>query len=152
MRFGITTGTRQMSAPIYRRRVSGTSPAELRAADYRGSLPELLVSDNGTALTSGAVLRWATGRLEWDYIEPGKPVQNALVEAFNSKPRDECLNEHVFATLAEARAIIEAWRHDYNRVRPHSALGDNAPEQFARAWHSAAAKDGSRVDLREGLS
>jgi putative transposase len=85
----------------------------------------------GTELTSGAVLRWATGRLAWHYIEPGKPVQNAFIESFNSKLRDECLNEYVFSGLGEARAIIEAWRHDYNHLRPHSSLGYLAPEEFA---------------------
>ena len=73
-------------------------------------MPETVVSDNGTELTSGAVLRWATRRLAWHYIEPGKPVQNAFIESFNSKLRDECLNEYVFSSLPEARAIIEAWR------------------------------------------
>ncbi len=63
----------------------------------------MVISDNGTELTSCAVLRWATGRLEWHYIEPGKPVQSAFVESFNSLLRDECLNEHVFLTLAESR-------------------------------------------------
>jgi len=91
----------------------------------------VVVSDNGTELTSGAVLRWATGRLEWHYIEPGKPVQNAFVESFNSKLRDECLNEHVFLTLAEARETIDAWRYDYNHRRPHSSLGALTPTEFA---------------------
>ena len=60
----------------------------------------------------------------WHYIEPGsKPVQNAFIESFNSKLRDECLNEYVFTSLGEAREIIEAWRHDYNHLRPHSSLG-----------------------------
>ena len=90
-----------------------------------------MVSDNGTELTSCAVLRWATGRLAWHYIEPGKPVQNAFIESFNSKLRDECLNEHVFLSLAEARATIEAWRHDYNHLRPHSSLGALTPTEFA---------------------
>jgi putative transposase len=85
----------------------------------------------GTELTSGAVLRWATGRLQWHYIEPGKPVQNAFVESFNSRLRDECLNEHVFVSLSEAREIVEAWRHDYNHVRPHSSLGALTPIEFA---------------------
>ena len=93
--------------------------------------PEVIVSDNGTELTSCAVLRWATGRLDWHYIEPGKPVQNAFIESFNSRLRDECLNEHVFLTLAEARATIEAWRHDYNHLRPHSSLGALTPTEFA---------------------
>jgi putative transposase len=67
----------------------------------------------------------------WHYIEPGKPVQNAFIESFNSKLRDECLNEYLFSSLGEARAIIEAWRHDYNHLRPHSSLGYLAPEEFA---------------------
>jgi len=85
----------------------------------------------GTELTSGAVLRWASRRVAWHYIEPGKPVQNAFVESFNSKLRDECLNEYVFTSLAEARAIIVAWRHDYNDLRPHSSLGALTPSEFA---------------------
>jgi putative transposase len=93
--------------------------------------PDTVVSDNGTELTSGAVLRWATQRIAWHYIEPGKPVQNAFVESFNSKLRDECLNEYVFTTLAEARAIIEGWRQDYNQLRPHSSLGALTPVEFA---------------------
>ena len=104
---------------------------ELERVTAERALPQMVVSDNGTELTSGAVLRWATGRLEWHYIEPGKPVQNAFVESFNSKLRDECLNEHVFLTLAEARETIEAWRHDYNHMRPHGSLGALTPTEFA---------------------
>jgi len=101
-----------------------------RLVTERGT-PGVIVSDNGTELTSCAVLRWATGRLDWHYIEPGKPVQNAFIESFNSRLRDECLNEHVFLTLAEARETIEAWRHDYNYLRPHSSLGALTPTEFA---------------------
>ncbi len=104
---------------------------ELDRLTAERALPRMVVSDNGTELTSCAVLRWATGRLEWHYIEPGKPVQNAFVESFNSKLRDECLNEHVFLTLAEARETIEAWRFDYNHLRPHSSLGALTPTEFA---------------------
>ena len=104
---------------------------ELERLTTERSLPRVVVSDNGTELTSCAVLRWATGRLEWHYIEPGKPVQNAFVESFNSKLRDECLNEHVFLTLAEARETIDAWRYDYNHRRPHSSLGALTPTEFA---------------------
>ena len=64
------------------------------------------------------------------FIEPGKPIQNAFVESFNGKMRDECLNEHWFGTLGEARQTIEAWRRDYNEVRPHSALGNRTPQEF----------------------
>jgi len=94
-------------------------------------MPDTVVSDNGTELTSGAVLRWGTRKVAWHYIEPGKPVQNAFIESFNSKLRDECLNEYVFTTLAEARAIIEGWRQDYNHLRPHSSLGALTPVEFA---------------------
>jgi len=93
--------------------------------------PRVIVSDNGTELTSMAVLGWAADRVGWHYIQPGKPVQNAFIESFNSKLRDECLNEHVFASLIEARQIIEAWRHDYNYLRPHSSLGALTPREFA---------------------
>ena len=78
-----------------------------------------------------AVLRWAGGRVDWHYIEPGKPVQNAFIESFNSRLRDECLNEHVFLTLGEARQIIELWCQDFNRNLPHSSLNYLAPEEFA---------------------
>jgi putative transposase len=94
--------------------------------------PSVIVSDNGCALTSVAVLRWSIGRLDWHYIAPGKPVQNAFVESFNSRLRDECLNEHVFLSLAEARTTIEAWRDDYNHRRPHSSLGALTPIEFAQ--------------------
>jgi len=64
------------------------------------------------------------------FIEPGKPIQNAFIESFNGKFRDECLNEHWFVSLQDAREKIEAWRTDYNEVRPHSALGNRTPEEF----------------------
>ena len=80
-------------------------------------------------MTSRAILEWTdrTG-VAWHYIAPGKPQQNGFVESFNGRLRDECLNEEVFATLAEARAVIERWRIDYNHVRPHSAHGGLTPE------------------------
>ena len=102
-----------------------------RLVTERGG-PKVIVSDNGCELTSVAVLRWSIGRLDWHYIAPGKPVQNAFVESFNSRLRDECLNEHIFLSLAEARATIEAWRDDYNHRRPHSSLGALTPVEFAQ--------------------
>jgi len=93
--------------------------------------PHTIVSDNGTELTSNAVLNWAAERVSWHYIQPGKPVQNAFIESFNSKLRDECLNEHFFFGLTEARHLIEAWRQDYNQLRPHSSLGALAPAEYA---------------------
>jgi len=77
----------------------------------------MVVSANETGLTSHAVLAWwqDTG-VEWHYIAPRKPQQNGFVQSFNGRSRDECLNEHLFPSLAAARRIIEAWRTDYNRV------------------------------------
>lgn len=102
---------------------------ELDALIARRGRPAMIVSDNGTELTSRAVLEWTnrTG-VDWHYIAPGKPTQNAFVESFNGRFRDECLNEEVFASLAEARAVIARWRQDYNQVRPHSAHGGLTPE------------------------
>ena len=70
--------------------------------------------------------------MNWHYIAPGKPMQNAFVESFNGRLRDECLNEHIFGNLAEARLIIEDWRIDYNTPRPHTSLGGLAPAAYAR--------------------
>ena len=93
--------------------------------------PRTLVMDNGPELTSKALDAWAyRAGVDLRFIQPGKPVQNAYVESFNGKFRDECLNEHWFASLEEAREVIEEWRQDYNQVRPHSSLGDLTPEQF----------------------
>jgi putative transposase len=105
---------------------------ELKRLSTERTMPQVVVSDNGPELVSNAVLRWASGRLDWHYIERGKPVQNAFVESFNSRLRDECLNEHVFLTLAEARQVIEAWRHDYNHCRPHSSLGTLTSAEFVQ--------------------
>lgn len=102
-----------------------------RIAERRG-YPLMVVSDNGTELTSHAVLRWQEERaVLWHYIAPGKPQQNGFVESFNGRFRDECLNEHLFASLVAARRIIEAWRIDYNTERPHTSLDGLTPEAFA---------------------
>ena len=98
--------------------------------------PRTIVSDNGTEMTSHAIFKWAQHRrVEWHYIAPGKPTQNAFVESFNGRLRDECLNEHLFDRLSEARQIIEAWRVDFNLNRPHTALGGLAPSQFIQKYH-----------------
>jgi putative transposase len=94
-------------------------------------LPKAIVSDNGTEFTSNAVLKWSQEKeVNWQYIQPGKPMQNAYIESFNGKLRDECLNENWFLSLTEAREIIERWRHDYNYVRPHTSLKGLSPKQF----------------------
>jgi putative transposase len=90
--------------------------------------PRTIVSDNGSELTSRAILKWQneTG-VGWHYIQPGKPVENAFIESFNGRLRDELLNEEVFESLGTARRMLALWRHDYNHVRPHSALGGHPP-------------------------
>jgi putative transposase len=113
--------------------ISGSRVARVldRIAEARG-LPKTIVMDNGTELTSLAMLAWsAEHRVRLHYIAPGKPTQNAFIESFNGKFRDECLNESSFASLQEARDIIESWRTDYNEQRPHRSLGQLTPNAFA---------------------
>lgn len=103
-----------------------------RLRDERG-LPDVIVTDNGSEFTSRAFDSWAYARgIKIDFIQPGKPVQNCFVESFNGTFRDDCLNLHWFLSLEDARQTIEAWRNDYNRVRPHSSLGGLTPEEFVR--------------------
>jgi len=88
---------------------------ELDELIRRRGQQDMIVSGNGTEMTFQAVLRWCQETsVGWHYIAPGKPMQNAFVESFNGRLRDECLNEHIFGNLAEARKIIETWRIDYN--------------------------------------
>lgn len=99
---------------------------------WQRGVPQVIVVDHGPEFTSQALDRWACQRgVRLHFIDPGKPEQNAYVESFNGKFRDECLNEHWFADLKEAREKIEDWRQDYNQRRPHSALGYRTPEEFA---------------------
>lgn len=105
---------------------------ELDAIAERRGYPCMVVSDNGTELTSNAVLAWQEDRgVEWHYIAPGKPMQNGFVESFNGRLRDECLNEHLFRSFRHAREIIENWRIDYNLNRPHTSLDGLTPNEFA---------------------
>jgi len=104
---------------------------ELDSLVQRHGKPLCIVSDNGTELTSRAVLMWAQqSGVEWHYITPGKPRENGFTESLNGRIRDECLNEHVFESLAHARHLIEAWRQDYNNVRPHGSLDHQTPAAF----------------------
>lgn len=94
-------------------------------------LPERLIVDNGPEFAGTALDAWAAQHgIHLHFIQPGKPVQNAFVESFNGKFRDECLNEHWFLSLQEARRVIEAWRREYNEERTHSAIGDRTPQEF----------------------
>ena len=128
--------TREALAIVVDVTLSGLRVArELTKLIMRRGKPKMIVSDNGTELTSHAILKWSqdTG-IEWHYIAPGKPTQNAFVESFNGRLRDECLNEHLFGSLHEARRIIEAWRIDYNTQRPHTSLGGLAPLIYAEQY------------------
>ena len=92
--------------------------------------PACMVSDNGTEFTRCAILRWADRNgVDWHYIDPGKPQQNAFIESFNASLRDELLNEELFDTLDDARLELALWRYDYNNVRPHASLGNKTPAQ-----------------------
>jgi putative transposase len=100
--------------------------------DGRGK-PEGILMDNGPELTSKVLDEWAYRRgVELIFSRPGKPVDNAYVESFNGKFRDECLNMHWFTSLRDAKRTIEEWRKDYNQVRPHSSLGNLPPEIYAK--------------------
>ena len=98
---------------------------------HRGR-PLICVSDNGSELTSLAILKWSQDAgIDWHYIAPGKPTQNAFIESFNGRLRDELLNEVLFTSLAHARAALAEWMIDYNTQRPHSKLGWLTPAEFA---------------------
>ena len=95
--------------------------------------PACVVSDNGTEFTSKAILKWANdNKVEWHSIDPGKPQQNGYVESFNGSLRDECLNEEIFDSLADARRKLALWRYDDNHIGPHSSLGNNTPTEARR--------------------
>jgi len=102
-----------------------------RLGDTRG-LPHSITVDNGPEFDGKVLDQWAyRSGVQLSFIRPGKPNENAYIESFNGKFRDECLNEHWFISLAHARSIIEAWRIEYNTERPHSSLGNRTPHEFA---------------------
>jgi putative transposase len=110
--------------------------------------PAGIVSDNGPELTGLAMLRWShEARVAWHYIDPGKPRQNAFVESFNGRLRDELLNETLFGSLAHARAALATWRDDYNTVRPHSGIGNLPPAAYAKLGAPATQRDGALARL-----
>lgn len=94
--------------------------------------PQAIVCDNGPEFVSLALDQWASAHsVRLDFIRPGRPVENCFIESFNGKLRDECLNQHHFASLTEAQTIIEAWRHEYHTERPHRGLGQRTPAEYA---------------------
>ena len=96
-------------------------------------LPEIIIIDNGPEFISNALDAWAYQRgVNLTFIRPGKPVENAYIESFNGRLRDECLNENWFLSVEHARRVVEEWRIDYNTARPHSSLDNLSPEEFIR--------------------
>jgi putative transposase len=131
--------------------IPGTRVVEMleRVARERG-YPDRLVVDNGPELRGRTLDGWAADHgVELYFIDPGKPTQNAYIESFNGRLREECLNLHWFSSLEEARAIIEEWRVDYNERRPHSSLSYRTPLEFAAARSDRHPQGPSALPLHE---
>ena len=128
--------TRESPLLAVGRSMTGDHVTELLEALAReGRVPETISCDNGPEFISKAMDLWAYSRgVKLEFSRPGKPTDNAYIESFNSRLRQECLNQHWFETIEEARERIEKWREDYNTCRPHSSLGGLAPQEFKRAW------------------
>lgn len=110
-----------------------------QAVAERGA-PESITVDNGSEFASKAMDAWSYQYgVHLEFIRPGKPIDNGYIEAFNGRLRDEFLNVETFFDLSDVREKLEHWRQDYNLVRPHSALADRAPEQFASEWKESSA-------------
>lgn len=133
--------TRECLAAVPDTSISGKRVVrELAALIAQRGKPGMIVSDNGTELTSNAVLAWCgEAGVEWHYTAPGKPTQNAFAESFNGRMRDELLNETLFMSMGHAREKITAWADDYNTARPHSSLGYATPAAFAAELKSKGA-------------
>ena len=115
--------------------------------------PGGIVSDNGTELTSTAILAWSDRqKIAWHYIAPGKPVQNAFIESFNGRLRDELLNETLFRSLPHACVALDRWRWDYNTKRPHSSLAWQTPLAFAAAWRRQCAQRDRTLPRSESVA
>jgi putative transposase len=118
----------------------------LDAVVGRRGAPQSITVDNGTEFASKAMDLWAyQNNVHLDFIRPGRPVENGYIESFNGRLRDECLNVEVFFTLADARRKLALWHHDYNHHRPHSALADRTPAEFAAI--SSDGNDGDKAAL-----
>lgn len=111
------------------------------ATRFRGR-PKTIRTDQGPEFTGIALNRWAHANgIELLLIQPGKPTQNAYIESFNGKFRDECLNEQLFTSIEHARAVIASWRRDYNEQRPHTAIGGRTPAEFAKALRNGEIRE-----------
>jgi putative transposase len=134
--------TRKSIALVVDSSFSGARLArELRELGARDGLPTTLVCDNGPEFTSKALDQWAFGsKVTLHFIRPGKPTENAFIESFNGRFRDECLNAQWFNDLDDARRVIAAWRNDYNDVRPHSSLDGRTPSEYERDFNHGLSK------------
>lgn len=137
----VDDATHESVAIVPERAIGGLAVTRIldRLAMTRG-LPGIIRTDNGKEFCGRAMLTWAHQRgVELRFIEPGKPNQNAYIESFNGRLRDECLNEHWFLNLAHAQALIEAWRREYNEERPKKALGGLTPSAYAKQLEAKSA-------------
>lgn len=117
-----------------------------RLAAARG-LPESITTDNGSEFVGRAMETWAYhAGVKLDFIRPGKPVENGYIESFNGRLRDECLNGELFFDLADACHKLELWRRDYNELRPHGALADRTPSEFAQRQRSSALRSKTKAE------
>ena len=126
--------SREMVGQLASYSISGTQVARYltQLIEIKGR-PDAIVCDNGPEYTSKAMFLWSKEQqVKLHFIQPGKPTQNAFVESLNGKFRNECLNQHWFRTLAEAKYEIEQWQHHYNHERPHSSLNYLPPSEFAK--------------------
>jgi putative transposase len=113
-----------------------------RIANER-STPKTIFCDNGSEFVGRALDLWAyVNKVRIDFSRPGKPTDNAHVESFNGRLREECLNSHWFVSMQDAKRVIDAWRADYNESRPHRALGNQTPKEFALAASTSARSKG----------
>ena len=140
--------TKECLAAVAETSISGRRVARELTALIARRGGSLIVSDHGTEFTSNAMLAWSEeAGVAWHFIAPRKPMQNGICEAFNSKMRDELLNETLFFGLDHARTVIAAWVADYNANRPHSALGYQTPAAYA----AQLAAMGDRLRVTEAL-
>ncbi len=149
--------TRESLALVADRSLTGVKvAAALSQVLQQRRAPQAITVDNGGEFVSRAMDAWAYAHdVRLDFIRPGKPVENAFIESLNGKLRDECLNSHVFTSVAEAQVVLDAWREDYNAVRPHSALQDRTPAAVGALWvdsretreSTAMKKDGTKLEI-----
>jgi len=140
--------TRESLAIVVAQRLTGSDVvAALEAIRRQRGAPSRVFCDNGSEFTSQVLDLWAYHHgVTIEFSRPGKPTDNAFIESFNGTFRDECLNAHWFESLSDAKVQIEAWRRDYNESRPHRALGEIAPAEFARRcsdWDRQAVEKGA---------